>query len=225
MRANEGCGEAVSVNCLPERLLVGGGCVPVMWHSLWGCILSVVCGKESVDMGALKNVAEAAGAIADVALETMLEGEESPSKPAEKHAFTVEEPEVNEFGRLTEWYHCGIRNTGSVCKNCGEYRRNRTVLDDEAATTATAATGAAQYGQPASVSRSAQAAGGAAQHTGAAGGAYSGQLTQDQKPSIGVRIRRWFAQHPNARIVLGASITLLIMLAILLFYLWDVGVL
>ena len=125
---------------------------------------------------------------------------------------------MNEFGRLTEWYHCGIRNTGSVCKNCGQYRRNRTVRDDSAAPAATAAIGASQYGQPASVSRSAQAAGGS-------GGAYSGQPTQDQKPSSGVRIRQWFIQHPNARIVLGASITLLIMLAILLFYLWDVGAL
>ena len=164
-------------------------------------------------MGALKNVAEAAGAIADVALETMLEGEESPSNPVEKHAFAVEDPEVNEFGRLTEWYHCGIRNTGSVCKNCGEYRRNRTVLDDSAASAATAATVAAQYGQSADVSRSAQAA----------GGAYSAQPAQSQQPSIGVRIRRWFTLHPNARIVLGAFITLLIMVAILLFYLWDVG--
>ena len=133
-------------------------------------------------MGALKNVAEAAGAIADVALETMLEGEESPSRPPEKHAFAVEEPEMNEFGRLTEWYHCGIRNTGSVCKNCGQYRRNHTVLDDSAA-----------------------------------------QLAQDQQLSISVRISRWFTLHPNARIVLGASVTLLIMVAILLFYLWDVG--
>lgn len=174
-------------------------------------------------MGALKNVAEAAGAIADVALETMLEGEESPSRPPEKHAFAVEEPEMNEFGRLTEWYHCGIRNTGSVCKNCGQYRRKRTVLDDSAAPVGVAATGAAQYGQNAAASRSAQAAGDATQYTGVARGAYSGQLTQDQKPSIGVRIRRWFILHPNARIVLGASITLLIMLAILLFYLWDVG--
>lgn len=188
----------------------------MMWHSLWGCILSVVCGKESVDMGALKNVAEAAGAIADVALETMLEGEESPSKPAEKHAFAVEEPEVNEFGRLTEWYHCGIRNTGSVCKHCGAYRRNRTVLDDSADPAATASTGAAQYGQSADVSRSAQAA-------GVSGGAYSAQPTQSQQPSIGVRIRRWFTLHPNARIVLGAAVTLLVMVAILLLYLWDVG--
>lgn len=164
-------------------------------------------------MGALKNVAEAAGAIADVALETMLEGEESPSRPPEKHAFAVEEPEMNEFGRLTEWYHCGIRNTGSVCKNCGQYHRNRTVLDDEAAPAGVAATGAAQYGQNAAASRSAQAA----------GGTYSAQLAQDQQLSIGVRIRRWFTLHPNARIVLGASVTLLIMVAILLFYLWDVG--
>ena len=171
-------------------------------------------------MGALKNVAESAGAIADVALETMLEGEESPSRPPEKHAFAVEEPEMNEFGRLTEWYHCGIRNTGSVCKNCGQYRRDRTVLDDEAATTATnqsaRTAGGAQYGQNAADTRSAQAAGDAAQ---------TGQYAQSEQPSIGVRIRHWFIQHPNARIVLGASVTLLIMLAILLFYLWDVGVL
>ncbi|MCR5375509.1 MAG: hypothetical protein K6E71_02020 [Lachnospiraceae bacterium] len=165
-------------------------------------------------MGALKNVAEAAGAIADVALETMLEGEESPSNPVEKHAFAVEDPEMNEFGRLTEWYHCGIRNTGSVCKNCGEYRRNHTVLDDEAAPAGVAATGVAQYGQNAAASRSAQAAGDAAQ---------TGQYAQSEQPSIGVRIRRWFVMHPNARIVLGASVTLLIMVAILLFYLWDVG--
>lgn len=160
-------------------------------------------------------MAEAAGAIADVALETMLEGEESPSRPPEKHAFDVEESEMNEFGRLTEWYHCGIRNTGSVCKNCGEYRRNRTVLDDSVGGTGATVTpvGSAQYGQPASVSRSAQAA----------GGTCSGQLTQDQQQSVGVRIRRWFIQHPNARIVLGASVTLFIMLAILLFYLWDTG--
>ena len=171
-------------------------------------------------MGALKNVAEAAGALADVALETMLEGEESPSNPVEKHAFAVEEPEVSEFGRLTEWYHCGIRNTGSVCKNCGQYRRNRTVLDDEAAPAATnqsaRTAGGAQYGQNAADTRSAQAA-------GASGGAYSAQPTQSQQLSIGVRIRRWFVLHPNARVVLGASITLLIMAAILLFYLWDVG--
>lgn len=51
-------------------------------------------------------------------------------KPAEKRAIPLVEPEVNEFGRMTEWYHCGIRNTGSVCKCCGEYRRDRTVLDD-----------------------------------------------------------------------------------------------
>ena len=158
-----------------------------------------------------QNVAEAASAIADVALETMLEGDESPSRPVEKHAFAVEDPEVNEFGHLTEWYHCGIRNTGSVCKNCGQYRRNRTVLGDSAASAATVATGAAQYGQSVDVSR--------------AGGMSSAQLAQGQKLSIGVRIRRWFVMHPNARIVLGASITLLIMLAILLFYLWDVEVL
>lgn len=165
-------------------------------------------------MGALKNVAESAGAIADVALETMLEGEESPSRPPEKHAFAVEEPEMNEFGRLTEWYHCGIRNTGSVCKNCGQYRRNRTVLDDSAAPAVTAAIGAAQYGQNAAASRSAQVEGGTVQ---------TGQYAQSERPSIGVRIRRWFTLHPNARIVLGASITLLIMAAILLLYLWDTG--
>ena len=49
---------------------------------------------------------------------------------AEEHKLPMVEPEVNEFGRMTEWYHCGVRNTGSVCKCCGEYRRDRTVLDD-----------------------------------------------------------------------------------------------
>ena len=169
-------------------------------------------------MGALKNVGEVVGAITDVVIDALAEPdyEAGRPEPAEKHGFVVEEPEVNEFGRLTEWYHCGIRNTGSVCKNCGEYRRNRTVLDDEAATAGVVATGAAQYGQNAAASRSAQAAGDAAQ---------TGQYAQSEQPSIGVRIRHWFVQHPNARIVLGASVTLLIMLAILLFYLWDVELL
>ena len=167
-------------------------------------------------MGALKNVGEVVGAITDVVIDALAEPdyEAGRPEPPEKHAFAVEEPEMNEFGRLTEWYHCGIRNTGSVCKNCGQYRRNRTVLADSAASAATAATETAQYGQPASVSRSAQAVGGSVQ---------TGQYAQSEQPSIGVRIRRWFIQHPNARIVLGASITLLIMAAILLFYLWDVG--
>ena len=167
-------------------------------------------------MGALKNVGEVVGAITDVVIDALAEPdyETGRPEPAEKHGFVVEEPEVNDFGRLLVWYHCGIRNTGSVCKNCGEYRRDRTVLDDEAAPAATAATGATQYGQSADVSRSAQAAGGSVQ---------TGQCAQSEQPSIGVRIRRWFTLHPNARIILSATITLLIMLAILLFYLWDVG--
>ena len=108
-------------------------------------------------MGALKNVGEVVGAITDVVIDALAEPdyETGRPEPAEKHGFVVEEPKVNDFGRLLVWYHCGIRNTGSVCKNCGEYRRDRTVLDDEAAPAATAATGATQYGQSADVSRSA----------------------------------------------------------------------
>ncbi len=51
-----------------------------------------------------------------------------PRQSEKKRAVLLVEPEVNEFGRVTEWYHCGIRNTGSVCRCCGEYRRDRTIV-------------------------------------------------------------------------------------------------
>ena len=66
----------------------------------------------------LGDVFDAAGSVIEAAGDDYVDT--ATGQPMEKHAFSVEEPEVNEFGRVTEWYHCGIRNTGSVCKCCGE---------------------------------------------------------------------------------------------------------
>lgn len=79
----------------------------------------------------LGDVFDAFDAVVDVFDENGIGDVEDGGKVHVKSKFPMEEPVINEFGRVTEWYHCGIRNTGSVCKNCGEYRRDRTSMTDE----------------------------------------------------------------------------------------------
>ncbi|MBQ2030777.1 MAG: hypothetical protein II553_02665 [Lachnospiraceae bacterium] len=169
-------------------------------------------------MGALKNVGEVVGAITDVVIDALAEPdyETGRPEPAEKHGFVVEEPKVNDFGRLLVWYHCGIRNTGSVCKNCGEYRRDRTVLDDPESTAA------ATYENWICPECGAPAMGPTCGKCGQPYRPTSRQSAQSA-PSLRTRIHSWFSARPIARSILMLSLTLLLALAILLFYLWDTG--
>ena len=69
----------------------------------------------------LGDVFDAAGSIVESMDNSGYDIGDGSGKPTEKREVPSVEPEFNEFG---------VRNTGSVCKCCGEYRRDRTIMDD-----------------------------------------------------------------------------------------------
>ncbi len=151
----------------------------------------------------LGDVFDAAGSVIEAAGDDYVDT--ATGQSMEKHAFSVEEPEVNEFGRVTEWYHCGIRNTGSVCKCCGEYRRDRTTLDDPDTNRTTwtcEECGAVNEGK-------------LGEYGGICQRCRQPRLVEKSEPNLFLRIFNWFAQRPV--LTMGIFVLISVVICILIF--------